>query len=82
MKKWPSDYNHMLFKKFFFFLIFIYVLGQDDQQNNEVGQGNQQNDKLGQTVRSPHTNVGSALVAALICFLPNVSSLMNLKISF
>ena len=52
MKKWPTDYNYILFKEFFYFLN-IYVLGQDDQQNAIVGQGGQQNDKFGQKVRYP-----------------------------
>ena len=52
MKKWPTDYNYILFKEFFCFFN-IYVLGQDDQQNAIVGQGGQQNDKFGQKVRYP-----------------------------
>ena len=52
MKKWPTDYNYILFKEFFCFFN-IYVLGQDDQQNSIVGQGDQQNDKFGQKVRYP-----------------------------
>ena len=52
LKKWPTDYNYILFKEFFY-IFNIYVLGQDDQQNAVVGQGGQQNDKFSQKVQYP-----------------------------
>ena len=41
-------YNSYTFFYKFFCFCYIYVLAQDDQQNDKIGQGGQQNYKFGQ----------------------------------